>query len=714
MSIQTLTQRYQIAYPISKTIAPLDGGHIDFRSYCNDVSEFDTFFQALGQEVRQEGLVTYEINTGKFKICKKSGSSWTWEQIPTMKETLAAIAEEVSKIEVSGGSGSSGADGKSAYDIWLEQGNSGSKQDFLRSLIGAKGDKGDPGVTPSITIGTVTTVPSTSDASVTMASGSTATNKILNFSIPRGADGASGARTYTKHVIVCVAGQSNAVGYDESPVDLKFAYRNFDPNRIVQLSTKPATNLQLVPLTSCAENWQRMDEINARSGTNVGSDAKVGNFAVHAPTTKVYGTRGIHLPLANLLLNEIPDDYGIIIIPNAYGGTGFNSGDTGTYNSETKSPSNGALKWGKTSPYYLAMVDRIKYALDLHEDNLFLGVIWIQGENDNGNAATHKTAWTQMVEDFFSKMNADNRYKLKCKKGVWDKDLWFNVESTYHWFNQPECQKIWDNYKAWNKNTYVEIPRDTPINLTLQTSGTAAAHFGQGAFHKIIAPRVVKKMKEAGALFTYRIPDVCDFVEKVVKEYVAAKAEQFKFAPNPSSITLSLNGTTLTSSANPNWAANGAGSANIWLTEEDATEFEFVATRNLYWVLIAGNEGTDAFALGVLGGSTNFGKVSAVGVINQIGVGTGGDSTIHASGRYLTAGDVVRLVRDDSAKTVKLYTKKSSESDFVHVLTYNLSQLPNPSSPGRFGFTCGISPSSEANSGFGGMTAIAKDIKYAI
>ena len=55
MSIQTLTQRYQIAYPISKTIAPLDGGHIDFRSYCNDVSEFDTFFQALGQEVRQEG-----------------------------------------------------------------------------------------------------------------------------------------------------------------------------------------------------------------------------------------------------------------------------------------------------------------------------------------------------------------------------------------------------------------------------------------------------------------------------------------------------------------------------------------------------------------------------------------------------------------------------------------------------------------------------------
>ena len=35
------------------------------------------------------------------------------------------------------GGGGTGADGKSAYEIWLEQGNSGTEQDFLASLKGA-------------------------------------------------------------------------------------------------------------------------------------------------------------------------------------------------------------------------------------------------------------------------------------------------------------------------------------------------------------------------------------------------------------------------------------------------------------------------------------------------------------------------------------------------------------------------------------------------
>ena len=51
------------------------------------------------------------------------------------KEELAAFLKPELK----------GVDGKSAYDLWLEAGNTGSKQDFLRSLKGDKGDKGDTG-----------------------------------------------------------------------------------------------------------------------------------------------------------------------------------------------------------------------------------------------------------------------------------------------------------------------------------------------------------------------------------------------------------------------------------------------------------------------------------------------------------------------------------------------------------------------------------------
>lgn len=48
---------------------------------------------------------------------------------------------------------SSGKDGKSAYDIWLEQGNTGTEQDFLDSLKGDQGLQGNPGRTPEIKVG---------------------------------------------------------------------------------------------------------------------------------------------------------------------------------------------------------------------------------------------------------------------------------------------------------------------------------------------------------------------------------------------------------------------------------------------------------------------------------------------------------------------------------------------------------------------------------
>jgi hypothetical protein len=35
-----------------------------------------------------------------------------------------------------------GAAGKSAYELWIDEGNSGSVQDFLDSLKGAQGDNG--------------------------------------------------------------------------------------------------------------------------------------------------------------------------------------------------------------------------------------------------------------------------------------------------------------------------------------------------------------------------------------------------------------------------------------------------------------------------------------------------------------------------------------------------------------------------------------------
>lgn len=44
-----------------------------------------------------------------------------------------------------GSSGESGADGKSAYQIWLDVGNVGTEEEYLKSLVGPKGDTGEQG-----------------------------------------------------------------------------------------------------------------------------------------------------------------------------------------------------------------------------------------------------------------------------------------------------------------------------------------------------------------------------------------------------------------------------------------------------------------------------------------------------------------------------------------------------------------------------------------
>ena len=97
-----------------------------------------------------------------------------------------------------GDTGAKGADG--AKGDKGDKGDPFTYSDFtseqLASLKGSKGDKGDKGdagtnaVNPNFTIGTVTTLPSGSNATVT--STGTYPNLVLNFGIPKGADGSAG------------------------------------------------------------------------------------------------------------------------------------------------------------------------------------------------------------------------------------------------------------------------------------------------------------------------------------------------------------------------------------------------------------------------------------------------------------------------------------------------------------------------------------------
>ncbi len=104
MSIKSLLERFGTSYPVAKTIAPSNGGTTDFRDYCYDVSEFQDFYDICEQEIRQDGMITYEISTGKTKRCRKQDGVWVWDVIPTSVE-LESFNTRLDNLENSSISG---------------------------------------------------------------------------------------------------------------------------------------------------------------------------------------------------------------------------------------------------------------------------------------------------------------------------------------------------------------------------------------------------------------------------------------------------------------------------------------------------------------------------------------------------------------------------------------------------------------------------------
>lgn len=286
-------------------------------------------------------------------------------------------------------------------------------------------------------------------------------------------------RQKQKYMILCVAGQSNAVGYDESYVPEDYL-EQFHGDRIWQLGLYGEDNLKIIPLGVCAQSYQDL-----RPFSN--PENPVPNL----------GTKGIHLPLADRLLTVIPEDYDILVISCAYGGTGFTVGEKGRYDEKGLRPEPGIWQWGVDSPYYRGIKDRVAYALNMNEENRFLGMVWIQGEHDSGNSAGQIQGFDAMAKDFFCYFQ--ETFPERVYKGEWNRDIWYNIETVSHWYTQGECPQIWEHYRAWNPDTYVEIPRDTDsneVNGTGLTASIRGCHFGNNAYIKVVAPRTAEKMKE--------------------------------------------------------------------------------------------------------------------------------------------------------------------------------------------------------------------------
>lgn len=306
-----------------------------------------------------------------------------------------------------------------------------------------------------------------------------------NLKIIQEADPYSGK---TKYLVIAVAGQSNAVGYDESTVYPTGIHAPIE--NAFQLSYRTnGKNLEVVPLT-----WSADDVEDKTRFTNVSG---------------LKGIKGIHLPLAKELNALIPAGYKLLFVNVAYSGAAFivPRGQSTAYNSNTLSPvdMSQTLMWGVNKPYHRTLVDRIKYSLDLNPANKLIGVVWCQGEADALYSDAHYAAFTQMTQAIFDELNTQG-YGVRCPKGTADKDMWYTFSTTrffVDWYDIQNAAPVFGGYKTWNPNTFIHIPKTTADNTTGGNGVTGAGkyHFGNDTFRTVIAPEVAKCIDDNGGLF---------------------------------------------------------------------------------------------------------------------------------------------------------------------------------------------------------------------
>lgn len=303
-----------------------------------------------------------------------------------------------------------------------------------------------------------------------------------------------------RYLVMVVAGQSNALGCDESPKYPGAGGMDAPTKGAYQLGLYNNNNLKVIDLKVSPED--------------------VHNLQNSVDALGLRGTKGIHLPLAQLLLKEAPAGYNILVIPTAYSGSAFSTTTTTGYDAKAMRPSNMNVRgrWGVGQAYYLTMLDRTKYALNANPDNKLIGVVWCQGENDLVQATNnHFDAFSQMATSFFNEINSAG-FGERCPRGKADKHIWYNYSTTpYFYHNTPvnpqgtgkmadsfRGTSLFGGYKIWNPDTFIHIPEDyndtNYINGTGSTWIEKSGHFGNNAFRRVIAPLVFECIRENGGL----------------------------------------------------------------------------------------------------------------------------------------------------------------------------------------------------------------------
>ncbi|MQR02131.1 sialate O-acetylesterase [Glaciimonas soli] len=268
----------------------------------------------------------------------------------------------------------------------------------------------------------------------------------------------------THWYVLVIAGQSNAQGFGEAlppEADLQMS------PRIKQLGRYRGVR----PDGAYEDRWNKW--LDAGHILDHVQDLRFANLHGNQDLRRS-GTVGPGTYIAQRLLPYLPDDAGILLLPQAHGGAGMTVGEPGRYRDPARCDAktqpgasvgravynypnipnvkqDGAMAWAGTSaPLYLDMQQRIRFALEANPANRLLGMVWVQGESDANvggqHADWHQASFTEMVDRLGASLDD---LKTQFVGGNWHQLPWVNVLAT-HWWNEqnPDHCTVMNGYRT--------------------------------------------------------------------------------------------------------------------------------------------------------------------------------------------------------------------------------------------------------------------------